>query len=38
MAAIGVTWGAGAREAVLEARPDVVADTVEELLTVLLPG
>ncbi len=37
MASIGVTWGAGAREAVLEARPDVVADTVEELLTVLLP-
>lgn len=38
MAAIGVTWGAGVREAVVGARPDVVADTVEQLLQALLPA
>ena len=37
MAAIGVTWGAGERDSVVAARPDVVADTVDELTAALLP-
>jgi pyrophosphatase PpaX len=37
MAAIGVTWGAGTRDAVTAARPDVVAETVEELQLTLMP-
>jgi pyrophosphatase PpaX len=36
MAAVGVTWGAGTREALVGARPDVVADTVDELRAALL--
>ena len=36
MAAVGVTWGAGTRDAVVGAEPDVVADTVDELRTALL--
>ena len=38
MAAIGVTWGAGSREAVVGAQPEVVADTVAQLLEALLPA
>ena len=38
MSAIGVTWGAGTREAVATARPDVLADTVDDLVAALLPG
>lgn len=38
MAAIGVTWGAGTRDAVRDAQPDVVVDTVGQLLEALLPG
>ena len=37
MAAIGVTWGAGERDSVVAAGPDVVADTVDELTAALLP-
>ncbi len=37
MSAIGVTWGAGERDSVVAARPDVVADTVDELTAALLP-
>ena len=36
MAAVGVTWGAGTREAVVGSAPDAVADTVDELRAVLL--
>ena len=36
MAAVGVTWGAGARSDVVAARPDVVADTVDDLRAALL--
>jgi len=38
MAAIGVTWGAGTWDAVRDAQPDVVVDTVGQLLEALLPG
>lgn len=38
MSAIGVTWGAGTRAAVAAARPDVLADTVDDLVSALLPG
>ena len=37
MAAVAVTWGAGARSDVVVCGPDVVADTVEELRAALLP-
>ncbi len=36
MAAVGVTWGAGTTEAVVDAEPDVVAHTVEDLRAALL--
>jgi pyrophosphatase PpaX len=36
MAAVAVTWGAGTRDDVVAAEPDVVADTVEELRSALL--
>ena len=36
MAAVGVTWAAGARSDVVAARPDVVADTVDDLRAALL--
>ena len=36
MAAVAVTWGAGARSDVVAAGPDVVADTVDELRSALL--
>jgi phosphoglycolate phosphatase-like HAD superfamily hydrolase len=36
MAAVGVTWGAGTREALAAAEPDVVVDTVAELREALL--
>ena len=36
MAAVGVTWGAGTREAVVGSAPDAVADTVDELRAALL--
>ncbi len=36
MAAVAVTWGAGARADVVAARPDVVADTVDDLRAALL--
>ncbi len=36
MAAVGVTWGAGTREAVVGSVPDVVADTVDQLRAALL--
>ena len=36
MAAVAVTWGAGARSDVVAAAPDVAADSVEELRAALL--
>ena len=36
MAAVGVTWGAGTRDSVVAAEPDVVADTVVDLRAALL--
>jgi pyrophosphatase PpaX len=36
MAAVAVTWGAGARSDVVASEPDVVADTVDELRDALL--
>ena len=36
MAAVAVTWGAGARADVVASEPDVVADTVDELRAALL--
>jgi pyrophosphatase PpaX len=36
MAAVGVTWGAGTPEEVVEAQPDVVAHTVDDLRAALL--
>ncbi len=38
MDAIAVTWGAGVRDELLEAAPDAVVDTVDELVALLLPG
>lgn len=38
MAAVAVTWGAGEREALVSADPDVVVDTVAELTAYLLSG
>jgi pyrophosphatase PpaX len=37
MAAVAVTWGAGEREALAAAGPDVVVDTVADLRAYLLP-
>jgi pyrophosphatase PpaX len=36
MAAVAVTWGAGERDALLAAGPDVLVDTVPDLATYLL--
>ncbi len=36
MAAVAVTWGAGARDDVVASEPDIVADTVDELREALL--
>ncbi len=38
MAAVAVTWGAGEREALVAAGPEVVVDTVGELTAYLLKG
>lgn len=38
MASIAVTWGAGSREALLAAAPDVLVDDVPTLLNLLLPA
>jgi pyrophosphatase PpaX len=38
MAAVAVTWGAGARDDLVAVEPDAICDSVEELREVLLPG
>ena len=38
MAAVGVTWGAGAADELVALQPDAVCTTVAELAEVLLPG
>ena len=38
MAGVAVTWGAGTKEAIDEAKPLVTCDTVDELRAVLLPS
>lgn len=38
MAAVGVSWGAGVRDEILAARPDALADSVEELAAILVPA
>lgn len=37
MSAVAVTWGAGVREALKAVNPDVLADSVDDLLHALLP-